>query len=545
MRLFRAEQVREFDRIAIETHHIPGIVLMENAGRGAALCLQQKLPPPAQSRPIAIFAGPGNNGGDGYVIARHLLNIGYQVWTFLCVPSHSITGDALVHWTILQSMTDNIYPCLQQSDLEPWRERLAHSQAIVDALLGTGLRKDISGWFDTLLTELNSLSNPLKMAVDLPSGLDANTGLPRPLCFHADLTTTFAAAKVGLVMPSAVPFVGTLEVVDIGIPTSIAAQTPEIANLQEEQELRHHWPQHAYNSHKGSYGHLLVLAGSPGKVGAALLSSLAALRTGVGLCTLANEPSVVAAVEGRILEVMVQSLSPLDPPSDLVPRTLPTNESTNESKTEPTTESTIAHATLCLTQTLEVAVDKQAVVIGPGLGQSVARRQWLNQLLPRLQQPVLVDADGLNLLQNQLDILRQRTAPTVLTPHPGEMGRMLGLSSRDIQNQRLDVAQQLAVKYNATVVLKGARTIIASPTGAIWINTTGHPGLATAGSGDVLSGIIGALLARGMESTLAARLGVYLHGKAADQLLSTHGQSGLIATDIITQLPHTIASWET
>lgn len=526
MRLFLAKDVRDMDRKAMEEHHTPGLLLMENAARGAVEVLLRELPSPQQSKPIAIFAGPGNNGGDGYAMARHLLNHGYKVWTFLCTQRTKIQGDAKANLLILETMTKQLYTMLSSSDWESWNERVGQSEVVIDALLGTGLSKPVQGWYYELLQHLNALTTPLKMAVDLPSGLHADSGFPNPVCFRADLTTTFAGCKVGLAMPSAHPFVGKLEVVGIGMPHSIFDNTPHTALLQDENDLKPLWPDHTTNSHKGTYGHALVLAGSPGKLGAALLTSQAILRMGAGLCTLANEQAVVASMEGRVLEVMTQALPPFD------------NNVSRVTQEFDTPEATIA-------ATLRAAQGKTAVVIGPGLGQSPSREQWLASLLRELEQPVLVDADGLNLLASQVSLLKSRKAPTVLTPHPGEMGRLLGCSSKDVQANRLNLARDFAQQYKVTLVLKGARTVIASPSGECWLNSSGHAGLATAGSGDVLSGMIGALLARKIEPTLAARLGVYLHGKTADLLRSSHGKSGLIAGDLLAHLPTTLAQWET
>lgn len=525
MRLFLASDVREMDRKAIEEHHTPGIILMENAARGAMEAMLPRLPPAETCPAISIFAGPGNNGGDGYAMARHLLNRGYKVRTFLCTQRDKIKGDAKVNLSILETMTRQVYTMRTLQDLEPWRERISQSSAIVDALLGTGLSKPVSGWYETLIQQLNQIDGPLKVAVDLPSGLDPNFGVPNPLCFLADLTTTFAGCKIGLAMPAALPYVGDIEVVDIGMPKSILDNTPHQAVLQTEENTKDLWPSHRSNSHKGTYGHALVLAGSPGKLGAALLTSQAVLRTGAGLCTLANETNVVKSMEGRVLEVMTEAFSSFDSSAD---------GSTIE----------IAGIEHIIQETLQLAQGKSAVVIGPGLGQTLSKERWLTSLLQKLEVPVLIDADGLNLMISQLSVLKERKAPTVLTPHPGEMGRLVGISSKDVQSNRLNLARSFALQHNVTLVLKGARTVIASPDGQCWLNSSGHAGLATAGSGDVLSGIIGALLTRGVEATEAARLGVYLHGKVANRLRQSYGMSGLIAGDLLQHLPRTIAEWE-
>lgn len=512
MRLLSAEQIREVDRLAIEEWGVPGVVLMENAGTGATQLLRETLEAQTQKGPIAIFTGAGNNAGDGFVIARHLLNKGHEVWTFLCSPKEKLKGDALINFNILEKMTEALFVCEQRDHLDPWLERLSHCSAILDALLGTGMNKDLSGWWLDLIDLLNQLEAPLKVAIDIPTGLDALSGQPRPRCFQADLTTTFAFAKVGLVMPSAIPAVGRLEIVDIGAPAPVMEQIEHVCVYQREEPLKRQWPGHPHNSHKGTFGHLLVVAGAPGKTGAAHLSSQAALRSGAGLCTLAAEEETFQQLQGGVLEVMCESLG------------------TSQDAPQ---------------QVLSLLPGKQAVLFGPGLGQSEPKAALLTSLLIHCEVPLVIDADGLNLVARHRDMLLERQAPTILTPHPGEMARLVGTSAKEIQEKRLEQARAFATQFGVHLVLKGAQTVIAAPDGELWINPTGNPGLATAGSGDVLAGILSALLARQMPCSYAARVAPFLHGKIADTLVATHGYSGIIASDLIKHLPAQLAAWET
>jgi NAD(P)H-hydrate epimerase len=542
MYIYTPQQVRDLDQFAITQCGIPGVVLMENAGRNATESLCQQLTQTTQTgktKYIAIFAGPGNNGGDGYVMARHLLNRGYTVWTFLCASSEAIQGDALINLRILKQMTDAIYPCHCSDDLLSWRERLSQCDAFVDALLGTGMSKDLSGWYLDLIAQLNQYQVPFKMAVDIPSGLDASTGQPRPICFKADLTVSFAAAKIGLCLPSALPFVGHLEIADIGIPLHITPDPTPYAELLEESEMRKIWPHRSLDSHKGNYGHLLVIAGSLGKSGAALLSSLAALRSGAGLCTLASDRAVIDQLEGHIPDLMCERLDDLDCQSQ-THITDTTNKPDVDNKSDGHFSVDIADL-----RGLEALIQgKSAILIGPGLGQNHRRRQLLFALLHECKLPLVIDADGLNLLATDPDILNQRTAPTILTPHPAEMARLCRTSTAYIQSNRPVIASQFAQQYGVTLVLKGLRTVIASPQGSIWLNPTGNPGLATAGTGDVLAGMLAALIAQQIPPNQAACLATYLHGKTADHLLASHSMSSMLASDLIAAIPSVTAQWE-
>ena len=519
MRLLTAQQVRDLDRQAIEDYGVSGLVLMENAGRGACDWIRPRLPAPSAAAPLFCIAGAGNNGGDAYVIARHLLNAGYDVRTLLCVPRDKIRGDADANLTILEKMQAPIFSTCQESEWKKHLPALQQCEAIIDGLLGTGLGRDVDGWFLDVLQQLNAIEGPLKVALDVPSGLDANSGHPRPVCFHAELTVTFAAAKVGLLAPSAEPWVGQLEVIDIGLPSVLLEQTEAVCETLEAEQIQSWVPQRGFNSHKGTFGHLLVLAGSRGKAGAAQLTATAALRSGVGLCTLLTDPDIAPRLEGTIPEIMCEAL-PVIPVSQW--------------SSEPSWW-------LSLQFFLE---RKSALVMGPGWSQSPARGLLLQKLLEEVELPIVLDADGLNLLAGNLEWLQARKAPTILTPHPGEMSRLTGRGTGAIQRNRLSIASDFAQQHGVTLVLKGARTVIASPQGRCWLNLTGHAGLATGGSGDVLAGILGALLAQGLHPDAAACVGVYLHGLAADSLLNTHGAAGLMASDLIQALPALLRDWE-
>ena len=515
MRLLHAADVRALDRRAIESFDVPGVLLMENAGAGATRALIQAIRH-KEKKTIAIFAGPGNNGGDGYVMARHLLNAGYHVHVYLCVAPAKIGGDALVNYRILTHMDAELRPCLSSEQLASYDIDWEQYVAVVDALLGTGLTRDVSGLYLELIAHINALQRPFVCAVDLPSGLDADTGHPRPDAVRADVTYTFAFAKLGLFLPHAHDFVGDVEVIDIGIPHQIADDAPTACTILQQEDIVEHWPSRKLNSHKGTFGHLLVVAGSPGTSGAALLSCESALRGGVGLCTLATDADVHRRVEGRVAEVMCASIG------DVVVYDVEAEKS----------------ALLALCE------GKKALAFGPGLSQGARQGMWLETALSEVTLPMVIDADGLNLLVPRLSQLATRQAPTILTPHPGEMGRLVGLSSREVQARRFELATQFAQTHDVVLVLKGARTLIAAPDGRCWMNPTGNPGLSTAGSGDVLTGLIGALLAQGVDALWTACRGVYLHGWAADEIAQEKGMASLMASDLFGYWPRLIGDIE-
>lgn len=526
-KLYSVEQARRLDQQAM-AYGIAGIVLMENAGGGAARLIDEyvRKSPMRGDGKICIMAGPGNNGGDGYVIARHLHNCGYNVEVYRCVEESDVRGDAASNLAIWQKMGGVVHPCLDESALDQAASQLSRCAVLVDALLGTGLSRPVDGWMRQVLERLSRIDGPFRVAVDLPSGMHAETGHPMPLCFRADLTITFAMRKVGLWMPHAAAFVGQEVCVDIGAPKELIEAAVARCEVLEAEALRERWRPREQDTHKGSYGHVLVVAGSRGKLGAALLACLAVLRSGAGLCTLASEPAAVDAAEGRILEVMTERLVPW--------------EGTFE-QTE-TGRRGVELAEACR-RGAELAEARDIMVIGPGLGQTAVTGSLLEALLG-VQKPTVIDADGLNLLVGRVECLRARRAATILTPHPGEMARLCGCSTRDIQGDRLMYAKQLAENSGAIVVLKGARTLIATPTGKVWLNPTGHAGMATAGSGDVLAGLIGGLLAQGYKAEDSACLGVFLHGWAGDLWATRAAASALIASDLLAMWPQALAAFE-
>jgi len=511
--LATAEQMRNLDQRAMAEFSLPGLVLMENAGRGMARILARDLAP-LQGKRVGILCGRGNNGGDGFVIGRWLARSGARIRFFLLAEPDQIGGDARVNLEAARALGLPLRTCLSEADLEELPAELAGLDVIVDALLGTGLKSEVRGLFRRAIEAVNAAPG-FKAAVDVPSGLDADTGLVRGLAVRADLTVTFGLAKLGQALYPGLDCCGRLEVLDICLPDRAVAEAGLSHFEPEASDAALWWPRLAAEAHKGSAGHLLVLAGSPGKTGAACLTAAGALRSGAGLVTVGCPASLNPILESKLTEAMTWPLAE-------------------------TTEATLGLVSRDgLTSLLE---GKDALAVGPGLSTHPEVGELLAWLLERFDGPMVLDADGLNLLSQKPELARWAAGPLVLTPHPGEMARLLGLSAAEIQADRVGAARRLAADWGQVIVLKGARSVIASPDGRVLINPTGNPGLASGGSGDVLTGIIGALLAQGVKPLEAAAAGVFVHGLAADLLAADLGGRGFLAGQVAEAVPRAVAS---
>jgi NAD(P)H-hydrate epimerase len=511
MQVATAAEMRNIDRRTIETYRVPGLVLMENAGLQLLQFMQEHLSG-FQQRHVTIVAGRGNNGGDGFILARHLWHRGVQVRVLFLGASSELRSDARRAYAMAQTYGVPVVHCRTLRAWQRATQTLSQTDIIVDALLGTGLNKPATGLYAEAIRTLNTVQKPI-IAVDIPSGLSADHGNICGEHIQATHTVTFALPKRGLLLYPAAAAVGTLHVVDIGIPQQAVDAENIRVTLLTEPTIRTLLPHRHPNAHKGSFGHLLVVAGSLGKTGAGVLASQAALRAGAGLVTLALPASLNSAMEAHLTEVM----------------TLPVAENPQGGLAE--------EAALDLLQFLQ-KVD--GMVLGPGLGTHPTTIACVHKLLQHTLVPVVLDADGLNSLEGALDVLRDCAAPVIMTPHPGEMARLLGRDTATVQAQRLEIAHELVRRFQGYAVLKGAHTVIYAPDGRCWINPTGNPAMATAGTGDVLAGVIGALLCQGMLPLHAAQCGVYLHGLAGDRVQDRLGQRGLIASDILEELPYTI-----
>ena len=519
MQLARAVEMQRLDRAAIEDHRIPGMVLMENAGRGTVDFMVRELGPPA-GKLLTVFVGPGNNGGDGLVIARLVHQLGGLPFLLFLTPPERLPGDAgrnaasalelNLRRRVITDADGLAAAVIELRTLAA--ERPVWS--VVDALFGTGMKRPLSGLFLEVVRTINQLSTdhlwPVT-AVDLPTGLDADTGLPLGDCVRADLTATYGLAKPGHFLHGG-DMVGRLQVVHIGIPPE-ALQKANLKGEALDGSVFSVLPHRAMASHKGSYGHLLLLAGSAGKTGAAILAARAALRMGTGLVTLGVPVDLNPIFETALPEAMTIPL--------------------------PGSRSCLSVADFDRIE--EQLSGKTALVLGPGLGLHPDTQELVRKLYREIRLPMVVDADGLNILARDPEALAAPPAPRVLTPHPGEMARLTGLTTREIQADRLGTALHFSEGLNrgsamVTLVLKGAGTLVCDPDGGWAVNTTGNPGMAAGGMGDVLSGLLGGLLAQGLAPAAAARLGVYLHGLAADRLAETRN-FGYFASEVADLLP--------
>ncbi len=515
LKLTTAAQMREMDRRTVEDYGVPSIVLMENAALRVVDVIAERFGP-LRGKRIAVVCGKGNNGGDGLAIARHLaVRFGAEVAVGLLANPSELTGDAAVNYKMVQTFELHRY-----SDFP---DLYGGIDLVVDALLGTGIKGGVEGKLAETIGAMNDAHVPI-VSVDVPSGLDADTGKVDGACVKATLTVTFALPKIGLMVYPGAEHVGELIVADIGMPREVMAANDVLVSATEASDVARWLPArvNGRDSNKGKFGHVSVFAGSAGFAGAPTLSAEAAARTGAGLVTLAIPTSIQNALMARVSPVvMTKGLA----------------------ETSAGTFSVDA-----VEAALKLAGKGTAAALGPGLGgaENDETRAFVREFVSRCPVPLVIDADALNSLSLEPDrgasVVKSRSAATILTPHPGEMGRLLGTDTKAVQSDRRATAEQAAKIYNCTVLLKGARTLIASPDGRLAVNTTSNPGMATGGAGDVLTGVLAALLGSEIAGWEAAAAGAYLHGMAGDLAAAGQGgPAGLIATDLIDHLPAAIA----
>jgi NAD(P)H-hydrate epimerase len=513
--------MREVDRSAIEGLGLPGLVLMENAALGVVDAIGEAEGPIGQAASAAVFCGPGNNGGDGLAIARHLAVRGWEVRVFLVLAKSEPGGDAGVQLEVCRRMGLEIEEVRDSASLRTALEAARDLDLAIDALFGTGLGRALEGIFAETVEGINELPVP-RVAVDLPSGLDASRHQLLGPYVQADLTVTFAAPKIAHVLPPAADAVGELVIADLGIPPRLVDEAEEKDGrlfLLVGEELAGLLPPREQSGHKGSYGHALLVAGAPGKAGAAILSARGAVRAGAGLVTIGVPEPILQTVDLGSIESMTLGLPACR--SGLI--------------TEEAVE-----------RVREAAQGKAVLAIGPGLGQEPATAAAIRRIVLETPLPVVADADAVNAFAGQAGDLKNRPDATVLTPHPGELARLLGLKTSEIQDDRVAAARRAAATTGAIVVLKGSLTLVASPDGDVWINPTGNPGMATGGSGDVLTGLVAGLIAQRESFALdvvdAVKLAVYLHGLAGDLAAARMGEQALAAGDLLEFLPAAFAA---
>ncbi len=508
MKVATAEIMRKLDRKAIDEFGIPGLVLMENAARGTVGAMFRHFPGLAQKR-VAILAGRGNNGGDSFAVARYLLNRGVACQVYLFAAREEVKGDAAVNLEILSRMGGEVFEVLNMEEWQTHRGKVAAGDLLVDGIFGTGLKGEVKDFFREIIEFANSLGRPI-VAIDIPSGLDSDSGKVLGTCIRASLTVTFGLLKRGLLILPGAEFCGRVVLVDISLSRRSIEEETINDYLTEGTDLLPFLPPRDRSANKGNFGHLFVLSGSVGKTGAATMVCQAALRVGTGLITLGIPESLNPIMAAKLTEAMTEPLP----------------------ETKEKTLSLSSHDRI-----MDLCARKSALAIGPGLSLNTETARLVQRVVRSINIPAVIDADGLNALAPKLDSIRKAQKKLIFTPHPGEMARILGTSVPEVQENRIQVARDFALQRGVILVLKGARSLVASPAGEVFINPTGNPGMASGGMGDVLTGMIGGFLAQGLPSLEAAKLGVYLHGLVGDLVAYQKGERGMAATDLIEETP--------
>ena len=515
MLIVTASEMAQLDKKTIEELGIPGIVLMENAGRGAADFFQQVVPDLLNLR-ITVAAGSGNNGGDGFVLARLFHDQGAAVRVVCLRPPEKIKGDALINFKILEKLSVPTFIWNENNDFDNQFKWIRASDIIIDAILGTGLNTEVRGLFKKIIETVNETDLPV-LAVDVPSGLDASTGKILGAAVKAKATATFGLAKIGQLVDPGEEYTGILKVIDIGIPR-LVLKSENLRRYWLEEDCISAWISSRNPAiHKGRAGHVVVLSGSQGKTGAATLICEGAAHVGAGLVTLFIPKSLNPIVEVKLTEMMTFPIAETD-------------------------EQTPADA--ALSKILDFLKGKQALAMGPGISLHPETQALVKGLLPNVPCPMVLDADALTILAEHLALVKETNQPLILTPHPGEMARLIRGSVREVQQNRLEVAAEFSQKHGVTLVLKGHRSVVAAPDGRLAINGSGNPAMASGGMGDTLTGMIAGFLGQGFEPFKAACLGVFVHGAAADRRIARVASRGLLASQILDEIPHVIGRLE-
>lgn len=511
MRLITGTEMKKLDNWAVQEYGVPSLLLMENAGGAVVRKAEQLLENP-YGRQVIIIAGKGNNGGDALVAARRLHELGAEVRLFLLFPPEDFSNDTLENWLLVEKKGLKWHILSDENSFYLLKLRLNQCDLVVDGIFGTGFRGKPENNVSRVIQAVNE-SNAIVLAIDIPSGLEADTGKIEGACIKADYTVTFACAKRGLVVFPGKEYVGQLEIANISLPQEAINELEREEYYVDLDCIKKILPPLNWQGHKNSFGQALIIAGSAGMTGAAYFACKAAYRSGAGVVTACLPRSLALNFDIALPEVITYGV-------------------------EETPQKTIDSAAWLEIEGL--LVNKKSVVFGPGLSNKGETKEVLHQLLQNIKAPLVIDADGLNVLAEDTDVLKNIQTSVILTPHPGEMARLLDVPVELVQSDRIGAALEAAEKMNAIVVLKGAASITATPQGIVYVNSTGCPALATAGTGDILAGIIGGLLAQGIDPVEAAYLGVYVHGWAGDLAANEKGMRGVMATDVLEALPYVL-----
>ena len=517
MKVVTAEEMRRIDTKTIEEYGISGLVLMERAGLAVALKIKEFF----GQRKIIVLSGNGNNGGDGLVVARILHNEGWEVRVFLTSGPEAFKGDALTQYEVAVKCGVAIQPA---DELIAHHADILSDSVIVDAILGTGLSKHITGMLSRVIGLINSSKKPV-ISVDIPSGISSDNGQVMGEAVRAQYTVTFGLPKRGHFLYPGAEFSGQLFIEDIGFPEDMLLSENLPVALLDKRHVSLLLPERSRYCHKGTFGHVLIIAGSRGKTGAALMAARACLRAGAGLVTIGIPESLVNVFQSRVTEEMI----------------LPLPDAGDGTLSEKASQEIIGF--------LNTSADLLA--IGPGIGVTADTEKIIRTLIEHSPSPLVIDADGINSMRGDQGIMKKAKAPVILTPHPGELARLLnnqkrtenhdaacGLSLLDeIEKDRITVAMLYAKETKTYLVLKGVPTVIATPDGQAFLNTTGNPGMATAGTGDVLTGMIAGFLSQVRIPLNACILGVFMHGLAGDIAAFRKSEYAMIASDMINAIP--------
>ncbi|MGI6145010.1 MAG: NAD(P)H-hydrate dehydratase [Clostridia bacterium] len=516
MRIITGSKMKRLDLWAEKERKIPSLLLMENAGRSVALKIQELFPEKEQRQGNYLFLiGKGNNGGDALVAARHLYQQGFGVKLFFLFPLDNLQGIVLKNWQLLEELGVKGHYLADEHSFYLFKLSLNNCSLVIDGIFGTGFRDKLPANIERTIDIVNNSSCPV-LAIDVPSGVDADFGYVSNKCICADYTVTFAWSKRGLVLYPAKKFVGQLYIADISFPKDALALLDNAEYYVDADFAGKLLPERDEEGHKNTFGHAVVIAGSAGMMGAAYLAGKGVLRSGAGMVTACVPESTANTFDLALPEALTLGV-------------------------EETKKGSLSAAGWSAIQ--RILPGKKVIIFGPGLGTDEQIQKLLQTVL-QVEIPVVLDADGLNVLAQDVSVLKMAKAPLILTPHPGEMARLLETTVESVQKNRVQMAIQAAVNFNAVVVLKGAATVIATPDKQVFINSTGNSALATAGSGDVLAGAIGGFIAQGLAAVDAAILGVYIHGLAGEILAKEKGLRGVLAGDVVEALPLALKTLE-